>query len=142
MRITTFSDYSLRVLIYLKQNEDRIAKISEISDYFQVSRNHIVKVVNNLARLGLIETIRGKGGGLRLFKMAESQKLGQLLKMLEPDSSLIQCVSREGLLCKVAPICNLVPVLDHALERFYAELDQYTLVDMVKTGEQQIIFSP
>lgn len=131
MHLTTYTDYSLRVLIYLKLNEDRLCNVKEVSEFFKLSNNHIVKVVNNLGKLGLIETFRGKGGGIKLVEKANSQKIGQLVRQLEPDRELVDCVSNDGVVCGVAPVCNLIKVLDDARESFYRELDNYTLEDAI-----------
>lgn len=131
MHLTTYTDYSLRVLIYLKLNEDRLCSAKEVSDFFQLSHNHIVKVVNNLGKLELIQTFRGKGGGIRLDEKAGKQKIGQLVRLLEPDKELVDCISSEGFVCGVAPVCKLVSVLDDARESFYNELDRYSLEDVI-----------
>ncbi|MGD2118326.1 MAG: Rrf2 family transcriptional regulator [Chromatiales bacterium] len=135
MHLTTYTDYSLRVLIYLKINEGKLCHVAEVSDYFQISKNHIMKVVNNMAHLGLIDSVRGKGGGIRLNPQANDQKIGDLVRQLEPEKMLVQCVNKEGKLCEVAPICKLTAVLDGALDGFYGELNNYTLKDIVSLGK-------
>lgn len=131
MNLTTFTDYSLRVLMYLKLRNGERATVSEVSEYFRVSQNHIVKVVHNLGKMGLIETSRGKGGGFALLPEADHARVGDLVRLLEPDKELIACTDKSGQACTIAPACLLVPVLDSALEKFYGELNRYTLADIV-----------
>ena len=131
MHLTTFTDYSLRVLMYLKINDAALATVAEISQYFDVSQNHIVKVVNNLSRLGLIQTQRGKGGGIRLLEAANQQKIGSLVRELEPTKEPVQCINKEGKECAITHACKLNSMIDQAMQNFFDELDNYTLDDIV-----------
>lgn len=122
--------------MYLKLHEDGFATATEISDYFQLSQNHIVKVISNLGKLGLIETIRGKGGGVRIRSSADQEKLGHLVRSLEPERDLVQCVNKEGQHCAVAHACKLTKILDDAIASFYGHLDQFTLEDILNKDSE------
>lgn len=135
MNLTTFTDYSLRVLMYLKLRNGTRVTVSEVSEYFGVSQNHIVKVVHNLGKMGLIETSRGKGGGFALLPHADQTRLGDLVRLLEPDKDMVACTDKSGVACTIAPACLLVPILDSAVEKFYSELNRYTLADIVNAQQ-------
>lgn len=136
MHLTTFTDYSLRVLMYLSLKSPNRVTVGQISEFFNVSRNHVVKVVNNLAHLGLIHTARGKGGGMELLPAAWEVPMGDLVRQLEPDARVINCTARDGKVCSIAGMCNLSKALDDASERFHEELNRYRLVDVVRRRPQ------
>ena len=135
MHLTTYTDYSIRVLMLLKLKYNQRVTVPEVSEYFGVSKNHIVKVANNLAKLGLIKTTRGKGGGMVLAPEAGTAPLGNLIKELEPNKNLITCVNKQGQDCAIMCACKLMPKLNTALDNFYEELNQYTLSDIVLTKQ-------
>lgn len=130
MRLSSFSDYSLRVLIYLALKEDDLSTVSEISEKYHISRNHLVKVVHNLSGLGLIKSYKGKGGGICLASSPSELNIGEILKSLESDSLLIECFSESGS-CVLEPSCKLKGALIEAQKSFYMTLSQYTLSDLV-----------
>lgn len=132
MRLTTFSDYSLRVLMYLgiQQQSQNLSTISSIAKAYQISENHLTKVVHHLAQHGYIETIRGKGGGMRLAKHPKDINLGKLVRDTEGDSGLLPCVDGQGDCC-IIPVCRLIRVLHDSLQAMYQVLDQYTLSDLI-----------
>ena len=133
MQLTLHTDYSFRVLIYLYVNRPRPATVGEISDYYGISRNHLLKVVNNLARHDLVETSRGKGGGVRLLEHVLELSAGDILRQLEDSKPLVNCGGGEKApRCAVLPICRFNTVLNDALARFFEELDGYRLEDLVK----------
>lgn len=133
MQLTLHTDYSFRVLIYLYLNDSEPATVGQISDYFGVSRNHLVKVVNNLAHLGFVETVRGKGGGVTLMDAARELSAGDILRQLEESRPLVDCIGRaKHQRCAVLPVCRLNSVLDGAIKLFFEELDRYKLEDLVK----------
>lgn len=142
MQLTQFSDFSFRVLIYLAQlPEPGLATISEISDYFKISRNHLVKVVNNLANQGFILTTRGKGGGLKLGRPAHSIGVGEVFRAAEPNMELVECFNMKTNQCCIARACGLKGELYEARRAFMAVLDKYTLADAVSSyskGESQL----
>lgn len=130
MRLTRYTDYSLRVLIYLGVNEEGLGTISAISERYGISRNHIMKVVFELGRLGYIETIRGKGGGIRLRRPPEQINVGELVRHTESDLNIVECFG-SGNACHITPTCVLKGVLGEALSAFLNVLDSYTLADLI-----------
>lgn len=134
MRITGYTDYSLRVLIYLAVQGDRLATIQEVADRYQISKNHLMKVVHQLTRKGYLESIRGKKGGIRLRLNPADVNLGVLVREMEPDLNLVECFGPENT-CAISPVCSLKGVLGEALSAFLETLDRYTLADIVREGD-------
>ncbi len=135
MRITQYSDYSLRVLIYLDVKDGDRATIQDIATAYGISKNHLMKVVNQLTQLGYIRAIRGKQGGISLARPASEINLGVLLRETEQDMGLVECF-RPGNQCAITPVCRLTHILKEALESFLAVLDGYTLADLVQHQHQ------
>ena len=133
MKLTTFSDYTLRVLMYLALNRERLATIPEIAAAYEISENHLMKVVHQLARSGVIESVRGKGGGIRLAREPGDIRLGQIVRASEGSAPIVECLSDEAATCRIAPVCRLTSVLSRAFEALYASLDEYTLADLVQS---------
>ncbi len=133
MRLTTFSDYTLRVLMFLALNRDRLATIPEVAAVYDISENHLMKVVNQLARSGVIEAVRGKGGGIRLAREPEDIRLGQIIRASESNAPLVECLSPDRDACCIAPACKFKGVLLRAFDSLYATLDEYTLADLVSS---------
>ena len=134
MRLTTFSDYSLRVLIYLGMQPEGLATIDEIAAAYGISRNHLMKVVHHLARHGYVETVRGKHGGMRLAHRPQSIRVGDVLRTTEDSLALVECFEASGSRCCIAPACVLKGALARALDAFLAVLDGYTLADLLAPG--------
>lgn len=130
MHITRYTDYSLRVLIYLAVQQDRLSTIQEIADSYQISRNHLMKVVHQLNKKGYIETVRGKNGGMRLHREPNTINIGVLVRETEQDMNLVDCFASGGN-CKISPVCGLKGALAHALQAFLDTLDGYTLEDIL-----------
>lgn len=130
MRLTTFSDYSLRVLIYLGTNAEHVSTAGEIARAYAISENHLVKVVHHLAQKGYIETNRGKGGGMRLARAPEKINIGAVLRETE-ETQLVECFDRASSACRIDPACLLKGMLKGALDAFFAELDLYSLADLL-----------
>ena len=130
MRITGYTDYSLRVLIYLAVQGDRLATIQEVADRYDISKNHLMKVVHQLTRKGYLDSIRGKKGGIRLRMAPAEVNLGVLVREMEPDLSLVECFGPDNT-CVISPVCSLKGVLGEALDSFLATLDRYSLADIV-----------
>ncbi len=130
MRLTLYSDYCLRVLIYLGLKDGELATIREIAERYEISRNHLMKVVYELNRLGYIETLRGKHGGMRLNQPPEEIGLGALIRQTENDMQLVECFGTENR-CRLTGACTLQSVLDEALRAFLEVLDRYTLADLL-----------
>ncbi|OUR93500.1 Rrf2 family transcriptional regulator [Halobacteriovorax marinus] len=131
MRLTNFTDYSLRVLIYLAVKGDELSTVSEISGKYDISNNHLVKVVHNLSKMGIINTYKGKSGGINLALEPSKLNIGKLIRELEEDSPLVECFSDKGN-CKLNPACKLKAALSLAKKSFYETLETFTLADMVK----------
>ena len=131
MKLTAFTDYSLRVLIYLATDTSRRATISEIAESFGVSENHLIKVVHFLGRQGWIETVRGKGGGILLARPAEQINVGKVVRDTEGAAVPAECFAEDGGSCVIDGCCRLKGVLGEAVKAFYAVLDHYTLADLV-----------
>ncbi|MFO7530675.1 MAG: Rrf2 family transcriptional regulator [Marinobacter sp.] len=131
MHITRYTDYSLRVLIYLSAQGDRLATIQEIADSYDISKNHLMKVVHQLNKKGYIETIRGKKGGMRLHMAPEDINIGILVRETEQDLSIVECFSSKNT-CKITPVCGLKSMFNEALKAFLEVLDQYTLADVIQ----------
>lgn len=130
MRLTNFTDYTLRTLIYLALTEGRLATIAEISEHYQISEAHLMKVVHHLGLAGDVETIRGKGGGLRLGRPPEAINVGEIVRRTEPDMALVPCFCEQGA-CTIEPECVLQKALERALAAFLSELDGCTLADLI-----------
>jgi Rrf2 family nitric oxide-sensitive transcriptional repressor len=142
MKLTTFTDYSLRVLIYLAAQPVERATIAQIASAFQVSENHLVKVVHFLGKQGWLTNLRGKGGGLELGMPPEAVVVGRVVRETEGLSQLAECFGESDADCAIAPDCRLRGVLGEAVKAFYAVLDRYTLADLVNNRQQlaQVLF--
>lgn len=130
MHLTLHSDYSLRVLIALGVAPGRRSTIGSIAERYAVSRNHLVKVCHRLQKLGYVEGIRGKGGGLRLAREPGEIRLGEVLRAMEPNFDLVECFGEENR-CAITRACGLQGILGRALEEFFRVLDQHTLADLL-----------
>ena len=132
MQITKYSDFALRVLIYLGLAEGRPVTISEVADRYGVSKNHLMKVVHHLARAGLVETRRGKGGGMTLGRPADEIVVGRVLRATEATSGpLVECFDARTNTCPIAESCALHGMLRQAEAAFYDTLDRFTLTDLL-----------
>jgi Rrf2 family nitric oxide-sensitive transcriptional repressor len=128
MQLTRYSDYSLRVLMYLALESERLVTIAEMADVYDISRNHLVKVVHNLSRNGYVETVRGKGGGMRLAHDASSINVGDLLRRTERGLEIIDC---DGMQCRLRCGCRLRLALHRARNAFVEVLSEYTVADLI-----------
>jgi Rrf2 family nitric oxide-sensitive transcriptional repressor len=126
MRLTTYTDYALRVLLYLGARPERLASIGEISRAYGVSQNHLMKVVNDLARAGYVASVRGRSGGIRLGRAPEAINVGEVVRHTEDGFDLVDCGA-----CVIAPVCGLTGVLSDAVGAFLAVLDGHTLADLM-----------
>jgi Rrf2 family nitric oxide-sensitive transcriptional repressor len=131
MRLTTFTDYSLRVMIYLAAEPGRRATIAEIAQSYSISENHLVKVVHFLGQSGWLANVRGRGGGLALAKDPSDIRMGEVVRITEGSDHPAECFGENAGSCPIARICRLRGVLGEAVEAFYAVLDKYTLEDVV-----------
>ncbi|NEX62406.1 Rrf2 family transcriptional regulator [Noviherbaspirillum galbum] len=131
MRLTDFTDYSLRVLIYLASHTDRLVTIQEIATSHGISKSHLTKVVHQLGLAGLVDTLRGRAGGIRLARAPGDIGIGQVVRLTEPDLSFVACFDPGHTLCMLAGDCALKHAIGSAAQAFLAELDRKTLADMV-----------
>jgi len=131
MRLTSFTDYSLRTLLYLAANRDRLVTIQDIADLHVISKNHLMKVVYQLGLSGLVETVRGRNGGLRLAREPKEINIGALVRSTETDFFMAECFDRASDTCPLTPNCKLKHTLNDATKAFLAVLDQQTLEDML-----------
>lgn len=129
MRLSKHSDYSLRVLMYLAIHQGKLCQISEISQNFRVTKNNMIKVVNSLAKIGFIETIRGQRGGILLKSDPSTLTVGEIVRMTENNLELIDC---EGIHCPIVKGCVLKGALDEAMKAFLSVLDHVTLADIAQ----------
>ena len=127
MHLTRYTDYSLRVVLYLGTHEERVCSISEIAKAYGISQNHLMKVVHNLGKAGYVKSVRGRLGGVRLAKACEEINIGAVVRLMEEDLQLVDCGS-----CLIAPACGLTSALNTALSAFMAVLDGFTLADLMK----------
>lgn len=141
MRITTHTDYGVRVLISLAAIGDRVVTIEELAKCHKVSRNHLMKVVHTLVAHGLVEGIRGRNGGVKLARSPEDIRIGTVVKLLEPDLKLVACLGDEPDTCIFSGYCRLTGAFRNAVKAFLSELDQLSLADVVcerKTIEKRL----
>ena len=144
MQLTYYTDYSLRVLMYLAVQGERMVNISEIAERYNISRNHLVKVVHNLARGGFIKSYRGKGGGIKLARDPEQVNVGEVVRYTEGPSKPVECFDAERNRCIITNACGLAELIEEACDSFFATLDRYTLADLLKRRARlsRILASP
>ena len=169
MRLTNYSDYALRSLIYLavRPEPETLANISDIASSYNISKSHLTKIIHQLGQLGYIESVRGKNGGIRLAYAPKDINLGTLIKQIEPDFDLVECFAtpvssadrkprstglpitlineevNKSVGCVIAPVCKLKGVFFEALTAFVSVLEKYTLADIIKNEDElsQFLFS-
>lgn len=130
MHMTRYTDYSVRVLIYLATRRDELSTIQQIADSYDISRNHLMKVVHQLNKKGYIETIRGKKGGMKLRMEPTDINIGVLVRETEHDLNVAECLSSKNQ-CRIASVCGLKGAFSEAVEAFLKTLDKYTLDDLI-----------
>jgi Rrf2 family nitric oxide-sensitive transcriptional repressor len=133
MRLTLYTDYALRTLMYLGLKEPKQASIAEIARAYGISESHLTKVAYHLGRTGLVKTSRGRGGGLRLAQPAGRIILGEVVRQTEEDLALAECFG-DGT-CVITGVCQLRTILREALTAFLGVLDRYTLADLIVPGK-------
>lgn len=135
MRLTVYTDYSLRVLMYVALHHERRPTIGEIASAYGISKNHVMKVVYQLGLAGYIETLRGQAGGMRLALPPERIIVGEVVRRTEPDMALVPCFEAVDAACVITPACGLRRALQQARAAFLAVLDDYSLADLVENRE-------
>jgi Rrf2 family nitric oxide-sensitive transcriptional repressor len=135
MRLTIYTDFSLRVLMYVALHPERRLTIAEIASSYAISKNHLMKVVYQLGVAGYIETVRGQNGGMRLARRAQDIILGEVVRRTEPDMALVPCLAANDAACVLMPACKLRRALEQARSAFLAVLDDYSLADLVENRD-------
>ena len=135
MRLTVYTDYALRVLMYVAVRPEPRPTIAAIANSHAISRNHLMKVVHELGMAGYLETVRGKNGGLRLARPAAEIGLGEVVRRTEPDMALLPCFDPVNAPCALTPACRLRGALHQAQAAFLKVLDSYTLADLVQNRD-------
>ncbi len=130
MKLSRYTDYALRLMTHLAARPDELSSIREIAHAHAISQNHLMKVVNDLARAGFIETVRGRHGGVRLGRPAGEVTIGEIVRHTEGHAALVECAG-----CVIAPACTLPRILAEAAEAFMQSLDRYPLSDLVRSRE-------
>jgi len=136
MQLTLYTDYSLRVLVYLGLKDEGLSTITEISDNYEISRNHLVKVVHNLSNNGFIHTVRGKGGGMRLAFKPDEINIGTVVRATENNFNIVECFDSESSSCPITSVCALKGALKEASRNFIGVLDRYTLADVLVNRDE------
>ena len=132
MRLTLYTDYALRVLIFAGANRGAISTIDAIAAGYGISKNHLRKVVHDLSRHGFIETLQGRKGGIRLGRPPESISIGTVVRAMEQDRGIFACFDPTAPYCRIQPACALRSVFDDALAAFLKVLDRHTLADLIR----------
>jgi len=136
MQLSKFTDYSLRVLIYTAAKHPDKVSITELAEAYDISRNHLVKVVNQLANLGYLETTRGRGGGVLLGQPAGDIIIGDVIEAVEPGFDMAECFSVGANHCRLTPVCRLKGIMNEAKTAFLRELSRHTLADVVQQPQE------
>lgn len=131
MQLTQFTDYSLRMLIYLAEHQGRLSTIAEVADWYRLPKQHFVKIAHNLSVLGYVKTLRGKGGGIRLNKDPENINIGKVIRETEPNFHIVECFNSENVSCRLTGNCKLKIILHKSMNRFYDVLDKATLDSII-----------
>lgn len=142
MRLSEFTDYTLRVLMLCAARPDAHLTVQGLSEALGLSKNHLMKIVHHLAKAGIIETARGRGGGLRLLADPARLRIGDVVRLSETDFRLVECFDTASNACSLTPGCRLKRVLKHALHDFYQALDAVTLAEMVRPAPRILAFKP
>src|SRR5665213_684612 len=132
MRLTFYTDYSLRLLMYSALKGNDLVTIKEVSDVYGISKNHLMKVAFKLGRAGFLETVRGRNGGLRLARKPEQIGLGEVVRVTEEDFTIVECFDSATNSCAITRPCRLRGILRKALDAYFAVLDEFTLADLTQ----------
>ncbi|HWL27391.1 MAG TPA: Rrf2 family transcriptional regulator [Burkholderiaceae bacterium] len=135
MRLTSMTDYAMRLLMYVGQHPDRLCNIAEVARAYSISEPHLMKITNKLAQRGWLMTVRGKNGGMRLNRDPADINLGAVVRDMESDLNLVECFAT-GSTCTLRGTCGLTAILEGALQQFLGHLDRYTLADILPQPAQ------
>ncbi|MEM9616964.1 MAG: Rrf2 family transcriptional regulator [Pseudomonadota bacterium] len=136
MRLNLQTDYALRLLMHLAVNEGRLSTIADVAERYAISKNHLMKVAHILGREGVIETVRGRSGGLRLACPAGKIIVGRIVRMMEADLALVECFQGGANECVITPACRLKGMLGEAVDAFLSVLDQYTIENLIRRNRK------
>lgn len=131
MKLTDYTDYTLRVLIYLGLHPDELVTIQQVADGYRISKNHLMKIVNQLAQSGIVAATRGRNGGVRLAVPPERINIGAIVRSTEADFRIVECFDQVNNQCVLSPSCRLRATMHEALEAFFRVLDGLTLADVI-----------
>lgn len=131
MRLNVQSDFALRVLMYLAVNPNSLCTIAEIAAHYEISKNHLMKVALSLSHIGIVESVRGRAGGLRLKQEPGEISIGDVVRKMEGDFAVVECFQQDGGKCLITPACRLMGVMGEAVKAFLMVLDRYTVADLV-----------
>jgi Rrf2 family nitric oxide-sensitive transcriptional repressor len=136
MQLTMFSDFGLRIGLYLAVHPERLVSVEEIGAAYGISRAHLVKVVQRLTEIGVVESTRGRGGGLRLARTPEEIRIGDLVQATEPTLDLVECFDSHSNTCPIAPACGIKGAMKRAQVAFLSSLNENTLADFLPRREK------
>lgn len=136
MKLTDYTDYTLRTLIYLGLHRNELVTIQQIADGYNISKNHLMKIIHRLSLDGTVETVRGRSGGVSLKRSPEEINIGQVVRAAEQEFALVECLDRINNRCVLSPACQLQGLFRRGLEAFFAVLDEQTLADVMRNAEQ------
>lgn len=139
MRMTAHTDYALRMLIHLALCKERSCTVNDVAETFGLSRNHLLKVAYNLRKMGLVHAARGRSGGISLAAAATDINIGGVIRRMEEDFSVVECLQRDGGTCLISPACRLKSIAAEALEAYLGVFDRYTLADLVRNEAALIV---
>ncbi len=135
MQLTLFSDYSVRLLLYLGLSDDGLVRVEDVVSAYGISRHYMLKVTKELTRLGYVESVRGRRGGVRLIVAPEDVVIGDVVRKTEPPGGVLDCIEDPGADCVIVGVCKLRHVFARAQSAFYEVLDEYTLADLLEEPE-------
>ena len=130
MRLTYHTDYALRMLVYLAVNAGRPSRVADVAESYGISRNHLLKVALHLGRFGYLKNVRGRAGGIALARRPEEISIGDIVRIMEDDFAVVECMRCDGGSCKISPACRLKGVVRKAVEAFLSVFDGYSLADI------------
>lgn len=136
MKLTDYTDYTLRVLIYLGLHQDDLVTIQQVADGYRISKNHLMKIVNQLSQSGVVAATRGRNGGVRLALPPERINIGAIVRATEADFRIVECFDQVNNQCVLSPACRLRAAMHEALEAFFRVLDGLTLADVIANAGQ------
>lgn len=136
MRLTDYTDYTLRVLIYLGLHPNELVTIQQVADGYRISKNHLMKIVNQLAQSGVVAATRGRNGGVRLAVPPEQINIGAIVRATESDLRIVECFDQVNNQCVLSPACRLRKAMHEALDAFFGVLDGLTLADVIANSGQ------